>query len=722
MDAETGDPVANALVEWVEGSRVLFEISDQQGRVTLNASVNLPVLVSVRHLNYYFFSDSIFNFDQTLQLKSQGHFLDEIVITGQFVPQSASRSVYLVKTLDRQEIEAYNPRDLSDVFFHQLNFRPNNDVRQGITSFSLQGISGNNLLIMIDGVPVNGRTSDDFDFGQISPEQIDRIEIVEGPMAVLYGSNAMAGVVNLITNRTITKGWNLRARIHEESVGTNFGWNKGTHNLSLQGSYGFSNLPLQLGAGLSRNLFHGHKGNITSRAMLWKPKEQWIGNVNISYRPGLWDLSYRLDFLDDMILAPGEPVGTVRRIALDDTFHSRRFISQFQAGRVLENFGRFETILSHTDYRREKVQMAVNLNTGSSQLSTAEGAQDMTSLFAYQNRSLLSYLPGVNYSVQVGYDISYEQIQGGRLIDGHDRSIFEIATFLSMEYRVTDNFKIRPGIRYTHNNMHSSPLIPSLNAKIDVGTNLGFRFGYGMGYRAPSLREMYFEFFDSNHRIIGNENLIPERGHHYSISLTNRSLSISGNPLVISLNGFFNTIRDQITYGRSNQNIQITTLINQSRFKSKGFSIGASFQPGQFDVNTSFSYTGRRNILSAKAEDVGYLFTPELGVNLGFHSRNRVWSTRLNYKFYGKQPVYGIDIEDDFQEARLSSIDPFHWMDLSVGRVLGDQFRLSAGLRNILNVTDVNSTPAVGSIHPTGDVDYISYGRSFFMTLNYSLK
>ncbi len=723
LDRDTEEPVPQVFVEirGLNTNIVHYIVSARDGSIEFPVSDDFYILAA-SHMNYIYYADTISSADHVVYLSPTDHSLREVVVTGQYQPQSAAKSVYVVRSIDSEELGLFAARDINDVLLHQLNFRSFYDIRQGKQSFSLQGVSGNNLLVLLDGIPVNGRTSDDFDFSHIPINQIEKIEIVEGPMSVLYGSNAMAGVVNIITKNNYGRGLTLGATIHEETVGKNYGWNSGIHNFSISSSYGPESIPIQFSGGFSRNLFHGNRGELTKRAMLWKPKEAIQANIGVHYRPNLWNLRFRLDFLDEVIDAPGEPVGIVRPVALDDRWHTQRFLYQFHAGRSIENFGRLESTFALTDYTREKTQMAVNINNGTSQPSMAEGAFDFTSLISFQNRSVLNFLAGDRFRTQLGYGFEYEKIEGGRLIDEKSRSVYELAIFGSFEYELTPQLVIRPGIRYTHNQLHPSPIIPSLNIKYDAFSGLGIRFAYGRGYRAPSLREMYFEFFDSNHRVIGNENLMAEKGHHFSLNLNSFTNKVFSNTLNWSVDLFYNYIYDQITYGRSVQNPLNTTLINQSLFESVGVRLSLDYEYKGLTIRPSFSYTGRKNVLSDESDNPGFLYSPEAGMNIRYIPRSSPWNFALNYTFYGEQPVYAADIEDVTQELQLSSIDAYHWLDANVSRKFGNRFQATLGVRNILDVTDINSTPALGSIHPSGDREYVSYGRTLFLKLNFSLK
>ncbi len=99
----------------------------------------------------------------------------------------------------------------------ELNVRLQNDPNLG-SFLQMQGLSGQNIKILIDGVPVVGRVSGSIDLNQLPLTEVERVEIVEGPMSVLYGTDALGGVVNLIT-RDSRCAWEVRGLAHYESVG-----------------------------------------------------------------------------------------------------------------------------------------------------------------------------------------------------------------------------------------------------------------------------------------------------------------------------------------------------------------------------------------------------------------------------------------------------------------------------------------------------------------------
>jgi outer membrane receptor for ferrienterochelin and colicins len=105
---------------------------------------------------------------------------------------------------------------------------------------SMMGLSGQNVKILLDGVPMVGRqgTSNEINVNQIDVNSIERIEIIEGPMSVVYGADALAGVINIITKKAKKEKIAVTARLQEESVGDEYGFDQGIHNqyLGLSGS------------------------------------------------------------------------------------------------------------------------------------------------------------------------------------------------------------------------------------------------------------------------------------------------------------------------------------------------------------------------------------------------------------------------------------------------------------------------------------------------------
>ena len=154
----------------------------------------------------------------SIKLEKLEYGLDEVVITAQYEPVPKNESINAIRTISANEIEERAAVNLNDVLRKELFFRVGQDNILG-SQLSMQGISGENVKIMIDGVPVVGRLNGNIDLTQLNLNNIERIEIVEGPLAVNYGSNALAGTINLITKTAKTNETAASAEFFTESIG-----------------------------------------------------------------------------------------------------------------------------------------------------------------------------------------------------------------------------------------------------------------------------------------------------------------------------------------------------------------------------------------------------------------------------------------------------------------------------------------------------------------------
>lgn len=145
--------------------------------------------------------------------------VNEVVITAQSKETSQKESLYTVKVINREEIDKRAAVNLSNALQNELNIQMANDGVLG-SQVNIQGFGGSNVKIMIDGVPVIGRVDGNIDLNQINLNNIERIEIVEGPLSAIYGSNAIAGVVNLITKSNQKNKVDGAVNTYYESIGT----------------------------------------------------------------------------------------------------------------------------------------------------------------------------------------------------------------------------------------------------------------------------------------------------------------------------------------------------------------------------------------------------------------------------------------------------------------------------------------------------------------------
>jgi len=645
--------------------------------------------------------------------------IKEIVITGEFEPQEARRSVYQVKTISQEVIKAHGAVKLQDVLATEANIRFSQDLALGGSNLSMQGLSGQNVKILIDGIPMVGRqgASNEINLNQINVNGIQRIEIIEGPMSVIYGADALAGVINIITKKAVEGKADLYIRLQEETAGSEYGWPQGVHNQSLGGGYKKGNWYFK--GDLARNAFGGWQGTAAGRDKQWHPKIQYTGSGVIGIEKPNTTAHYRLDLLHEDIFNPNMVNANQ---AIDQNYLTGRWMNQLQVNHSFNPKFKLNTSLAFTHFQRKTQTTLFNELTGDSRLSLAPGSQDTTLFDGFSARILLPYKISTNFSLLSGLDINMESGKGGRIETG-THSIQDYGLIVSGEYHLTSRFQVRPGLRFTSNSVYTAPpVLPSLNIKWSFHAEHDLRVAYGRGFRAPSLRELYFNFFDSNHAIVGNTDLEAELSHSISGSWNWTIHADANYKITSSLAGFYNTIENMIGFGQKPDNPLIVTYINIDRFKTKGLTANMSWKSEQWSVNLTGAYTGRFNQFNDDAGTLDkFLWSPEVSASFNYEFTRIGTAVSLFHKYTGKTPYFEVFTDGADQKLNRAVLGSYSWSDLSVSKDF-KSVALTVGVRNLFNVININNTSQLnGGVHTGGSSQPIGYGRSFFVNIQYSI-
>ena len=663
-------------------------------------------------------ADPSFQSDTTAPVTKQ---LDEVVVTGQYTPQSVRNSVYQVRVITAEQIRKQSPSKLQDVLNNQLNIRFSQDLATGGSDLSMLGLSGQNVKILIDGVPMIGRqgTSNEININQLEVNSIERIEIIEGPMSVVYGADALAGVINIITRKPRGNKYSVNARVQEESVGNEYGWDKGIHNQYLGGTFQAGRF--YFGAGLGRNLFKGWKDTAIGRELIWHQKGQLVGNVLAGYRSGKLNVYYRVDGLDETITNPANLPGNGQP-AIDAEYLSARIMQQVQGSYSFNNKLHANLLASYTHFTRE-VYSTLYYTNGDVRLAPA--SMQSTSTFNGSTvRGTVVWAPSRYVSFQPGFDLNTETGEGERMKAGKQR-INDYAFFVTSEITPSSRINIRPGLRVIHNSVDQAPpVIPSVNAKIGLTAAIDLRLAYARGFRSPSLRELYYDFFDASHSIRGNEDLESEHSNSFTGSLSWAMVKKDKMKFNLVLNGFWNNVKNMIGYSVDAADPTVTTYLNIDQYKTRGATLNGRLQTGRLDVSTGAGYTARYNQFSGATGSLpAFRWSPEVNGIINYDLPQIGLGINVYYKFTGQLPYYVQVTNGAATETRLVKTDGYHWADLTVNKKLLRHLVLNLGIRNLFNVTSLNSTDTgSGSAHSASGVRPVGSGRSLFLGLVFDLS
>jgi outer membrane receptor for ferrienterochelin and colicins len=649
--------------------------------------------------------------------------LSEVVVTGLVGPQSAKLAVYQVRTIDKGVIQRRAAGNIQEVLNTELGIRFSQDNALGSGNLEMLGMSGQNVKILIDGVPMVGRqgVSNEININQIDINTIEKIEIIEGPMAVVYGADALAGVINIITkNPKKNAGISAGARLQEETVGNSYQpfWGKGNHIRSLNAGYN-SSKNWHVAGSFTQNRFGGWKGDFTDRRYQWLPKNQDLLNLQGGVSFGSLDLDYALDNLSETVFSFG-PENRLENI--DQEFVTSRWMHRLNGNWNWKPAVKLSFQAAYTDYARLTETWVTNVRTGERNLSVAPGSQPRIDYQGLTLRGMAFWTLSPRLNLQPGIDINTETGSGERISD--NEGIRDYAGFLVAEWSPRPAIKIRPGIRAAYNSAYAPPpFIPSLNTKWMVSKDVDFRFAYARGFRAPSIRELYFDFFDASHSIMGNPNLRAETSHSFNGSLNWVKKNLADG-YEANLSGFYNQIDDKIAYGIYPEDPRITTLFNIEEFRTAGVMLNQSIRHKTLSLNLGLARIGRFNLFSAESADIPeMLFSTDVNATLSYLIPWIKTDLSVFYKWTGALPGFEMSTDGGGNAApRPIVLDGFHWMDVTLKRSIAKNLSANIGVRNALDVTNIESTTGGGGAHGGGPMRPIGYGRSWFVSLNYQLS
>lgn len=662
----------------------------------------------------------------SLDRSSNENMLQDVVVTGQYKPLKIDDAVQRVRVINAQKIAAMGAQNLRDVLTNEMNITIAQDGVLG-SSISIQGISGQNVKILVDGVPVIGRQAGDIDISQLNIYNVERIEIIEGPMSVNFGTDALAGTINIITKSSIKTKLETGANIYTETIG----------KYNINASVALSKTKHTFIASGARNFFSGwdpnQKSNYmqfgprladSSRSLQWDTKEEYNANIQYSYKLKTINLRYKSDYFYDIITNRGKPYDYYKYKAFDDYYKTTRFNNTIFANGTIFKNAMINFLAAYNLYKRHKNTYERNLTTLDDVLSSPAD-QDTSTYSLFNSRATISHInPSSKLNYEIGYDINIENGRGQRILNKH-QSIGDYALYGSAEYKVISNLIARIGLRYAYNTAFQSPLTPSLNIKYTLSNKLTIRGSYARGFRSPNVKELYFEFKDSNHDVIGNPDLKAEESDNFSIATT-YNFDIAHSKNTIELATFYNSIDNMISLAQPDTSIIRFTYVNIDHYRTQGIQLNLTTEYKNLKVNIGSSLIGRFNRLSELQNTIAteYSYTPELRCNISYHIQKYNTTFSIFGKYIGKRPAYSLDAS---QNVILINIDPYTIADFSINKQMWqNRVAITLGCKNLFNTTNINRSGAAyssGGGHSVSSSSLIiSTGRSAFLGLGYNFS
>lgn len=673
--------------------------------------------------------------------------LSEVVVTGQFEPQSIKKSVFNVRVISSQDIKNLAANNLSDVLNQYLNITVRPSGTTGRSTVSLFGLDAQYFKILVDNIPLVNEAGlgNNTDLSQINLNDVDHIEIVEGSMGVSYGANAVSGVLNIITKKSSKYKWDINASVQEETVNKEYSlFDEGRHIQSLRVAHTF-NKNWFISVGANRNDFQGYLDdkhgmdyieNDGTRGYRWLPKDQLNASALLSYHKDNFRFFYKFEYLDenvdyyDSTVQSGfnNQLGSYR-YSNDKRYLTNRYFHNLNAtGRLFSQLN-YNVSLSHQKQQRDVEDFWYYLFTKKEANNVTVKDQSMEVLSS--TGTLNNFFSDKKIDLQLGYEFvnnkGYSLVQEANNIMTPIRKTLEnYDFFVSSEIMATERVSIKPGLRFSAQSKFKNQYASSLGLRYLFDKGIELRGSYGTGFRTPTFEELYSKQIFDGHFFTGNENLVPETSTSYEASIKKSTAFASGLQLSNTLAGSYLNVDDRIDMALVRLNPDTGNpeyeYINISKYRLWNFSTMNQLRKDNLTINLGASLIGISQEIGNQVFSSNDQFLYSFNLNASVSYMIPKWETTVSgyYKYNGRtqQFIQGTS------EYIISEIDPSNWLDTSIRKnFFKDRFEVTVGARNILDITNVNQTrTSEGAGHATSADLMLAYGRSYFLKLAYNLN
>ena len=604
--------------------------------------------------------------------------LDPFVVTGTRSQKALSDTPVRTEVITKEQLQNHNAKTVAEA----LKGTPNILLKpiHGKSGFEvwMQGLSSDRVKVLIDGLPVSATTGSSVDVTQISTVGVDRIEIVKGATSALYGSSAMGGVINVITDKTSLTGPHYALSIESGSfaednpdgetfspafrrlsatgVGHSGDWN-GRLTADISDSDGFDATPEDWSTQGAR----GQRSTVGVDLV-------WDKTTSSEYTFGLER------YAEDLKSNLQDNVGgkSINKIKLEDTSRIRLDAT---AKWILD-----DSVLSASIIRETLAN-----TTFQDVIITPEKEQRREAELAFSQVNLDWMRPISDKStVNLGGQIFEETLDQTKeqLNEVDPNSKRSSADFYAQHDIFYGNWEFLPGVRVQDDSDFGFHLAPKVNLRYDFDTasewETYLRAGVGAGYRVPNLKERHY-LFDHSHLgyiVNGNNDLVPEESLSYQFGLgfeNGQNQRYEINVFVNNIKNMINTSFDSESTASRTDNVQVFRYQNTEKART----YGAEFSLQQQLSSHVFLQAGY-TWMQSENRKTGHSLTrrPDHQINLALEAELPKWDAKVSLLGRYQSSEY----VDELSTMRSPSWSEF---DIKLNKALGDRFSFFTGLNNL---------------------------------------
>ncbi|MEO5948430.1 MAG: TonB-dependent receptor [Chitinophagaceae bacterium] len=671
--------------------------------------------------------------------------MDEIVITATRTERKIGNVAVPVSIINKKTIQLSGSLRLNDILQEQTGLQitggtGSNAVGGGVfgNGVQLQGLSPDHTIILLDGEPLIGRQGGVMDLSRFAVGNIRKIEIVKGPSSSLYGSDAMGGVINIITEPA--KGNNFMAGFRSGSFS----------NTDIYTSGNISHNKTSLLYFLNRNSSNGYELDKTSPEKTQEPYFNYTGQLKLAFQftpktklttnsrlfYGFQKSRYAINSSQLNVSGDGRT-----HDFLVNPILSHRFNNRLQTNLRLMASGysftqQLDSINNNKQYYYDR------FNQG---FYRVENQTD----FSWNSHNTLTI--GGGFTLQTVNTTRYSKKQEQQMWHG----------FAQHEWSTVKNLILISGLRYDYNTDFASRLSPKVAVNYSINEKIKLLASYGAGFKAPDFRQLYLNFtnnaaegysiYGSNEfslpflqqqqnlgfisNILPSANLItklkPEISDGFNIGATLNPIS----SLKIDINLFRNDVNNLINYIPVATNINgssVFSYINVNRAFTQGVELNISYKINNLQISGGYQLlsTGDKDLLERiinkevygrdksngparlmnRSDYSGLLNRSKHQANLRlfWEKDDNKWNASLRFIYRSRFGVTDKDgngfanMEEEFANGMLQT-------NMTIGYLINKSFRFQAGINNLLNQINAKDTPNIPGIN-------------WFLGIHYSFK
>ncbi len=582
------------------------------------------------------------------------------IVTAARVAEPQSRAVLAVEVLTRKAIAESGARDLAEALQARAGLETFSNV--GGVGLRMQGLGPEYNLVLIDGQRVAGRINGGVDLQRVSVEQIEQVEIVKGPSSVLWGSDALAGVVNIITRKAsrplggaVTSTFGplnqLDLRAEAEASTSNTGVLV-TAGIRHRDAYDLAPLtPATSGSAVDA----AQAGLRVAFGKADKQRPQTDFRVHFSRRSQLG--------------IDSNASGAVFDRRSRDNLGEARLGTAFRTPT-----GQFELSTSASLFDR----LFIVDQRNSSVLDSVQNSLDLT----WQVDALLDSTLGRFNQAVLGAQLLFERLSTPRL-NSLVATRWRGALFAQDSYTPIEWLSLSGGVRLDFDSGFGFAVTPRLSTKVAAHKTLILTASSGLGFRAPSFQDLFLDFENESagYVVLGNPKLRAERSF-------GSNLGASWQPmprLSLSLSLFWNELWDMLTYAASSRGaVTQFQYVNASRGRSRGLESSLTVTvPGPVALTAGYTLTDARNLEGDTPLD-GQSTHRWFG-QARYRNRPFGVTAQLRASVTGARPFSG--------PQGTQSTAAFVLLDARVAKTISSAVELFVAGNNLLQAGDVSTLP-----------------------------